>query len=287
MQFFQGKSKSEPQIQLPAYRTLPSGDPIPSLGLGTWRMGGAMSADHRQDRRALKALENALEVGYTHFDTAEMYAGGHTEELLGQAIRGLPRENIFITTKIWQTHLHYDAVQRALDGSLRRLGVNYIDLYLIHWPSESFPLEETFRALNDLHAQGLVRNLGVSNFDLEELQSAQALSESPLATDQVPYSLSTRRYARNGVLEYCQKTGLLLTAYTPLEKGSVKAIRTVREIARQYGATPAQVALAWLLHQPNVITIPMSMNPKHIRENFGALTLRLSDEDLRKLNETA
>ncbi|NUM45049.1 MAG: aldo/keto reductase [Anaerolineales bacterium] len=262
-----------------------TGHTIPKIGFGTWNIGGGMSPDYSQDARGLAAIRAALETGYTHFDTAEMYANGHTEELLARAIRETrtPREKLFLTTKVWTNHLRTPETIKACENSLRRLQTDYLDLYLIHWPG-SVPLEDTVRALNDLTRRGLVRAVGVSNFDLPLLHRAQAACETPLVNNQVPYSLHHREYAQNGVLAYCQQNGIVLTAYTPVEKGRVGTNPGLQTLARKHGATPTQIALAWLIHQPRVITIPMSHNPAHILENFRAREVKLDEDDIKQLN---
>ena len=216
-----------------------------------------------------------------------MYGGGHTEELLGRALQGVDRSQLFITSKVWHNHMQPDDLLDAAAASLERLGTDYLDLYLIHWPHESVPLEETFRAMNELVQRGQARRLGVSNFNLEQLRQARTLSETPLATNQVPYSLFHREYVENGVLDYCQQNEILLTAYTPIEKGKVAADEALQEIAAQYDATPVQVALSWLIGQPQVITIPMSTNPEHLRENLAAADLQLSAADAARLDALA
>ena len=258
---------------------------VPKIGFGTWQIGGERSADPTSNGRSLAALRSALELGYTHFDTAEGYAAGHSEELLGQAAReaGNPRAALFITTKISPEHLKYADVLRSCENSLRRLEMDYIDLYLIHWPRAGMQLEETFRALNQLVKQGKLRHLGVSNFDLALLKRAAALSETPLLTDQVPYSIPERTYARNGVLEYCQQNDILLTAYTPVKHGMIASSPVLHSIALAHQVTPRQVALAWLTTQPRVITIPMSFNPQHQAENIQAADLVLSQDDMAQL----
>ncbi len=267
---------------------LPDGTSLPALGLGTWRMGGGMSADTSRDAEVLEALRYALQIGYRHFDTAEIYGNGHAEELLGRALResGIPREEIFLTSKIWPDHLTYAGTLRACEGSLRRLGTEYLDLYLIHWPP-SLPLEEGFRALNALVREGRVRYLGVSNIEASLMRRAAALSETPLLTNQVPYSLFNRDYARNGVLKYCQEHGILLTAYTPLEKGRLANSPVLASIAEARGATPAQIALAWLLAQPGVITIPKAVQRRHLEENLVAADIQLTPEEMRALDALA
>jgi diketogulonate reductase-like aldo/keto reductase len=262
---------------------------IQKIGFGTWSIGGGMSADHSQNARSLKALRSALELGYTHFDTAEMYASGHSEELLGQAVResGVSRENLFITSKVSASHLRYNDLLRACENSLRRLGMDYLDLYLIHWPSSSIPLTETFQALNQLVREGRVRHIGVSNFDVKLMKQAQAESEAPIFTNQVPYSLADRSYLQNGVLDYCQSNDILLTAYSPVEEGRLRASPTLQSVADAHHATPYQIALAWLVSQSRVITIPMSFNPEHIAENFTAAEIELTHDEIEQLNQLA
>lgn len=271
------------------YETIFNGEQIPKIGFGTWMIGGGSRPDPKVDSVSLAALSAALQVGYTHFDTAEVYAGGHSEELMGQAIReaGVKRAALFITTKVDPEHLKYEQVLRACEDSLQRLHMDYIDLYLIHWPRAGMKFEEAFRALNKLVHDGKVRYLGVSNFSVKLLKQSQEHSETPIITNQVPYSITDRSYVKNGVLEYCQQNDILLTAYSPMEKGRLKPNQTLRSIAEARSATPYQIALAWLISQPRVITIPMSLNPQHIKENFEAVNIVLTEKEIKSLNELA
>jgi 2,5-diketo-D-gluconate reductase B len=255
---------------------------IPKLGFGTWRIGGRGEPDPSCDDQSMAALYSALDIGYTHFDTAEGYAAGHAEELLGRAIRerGTARDSLFITTKVSPDHLKYEDVLRCCDSSLRRLGMEYVDLYLIHWPKVGMKLAETFRALNELVRAGKVRHLGVSNFNLKLLKQAAALSETPLLTDQVSYCIPDRTSVKNGVLEYCQQNDILLTAYSPIKHRYVKGNRTLAALAKAHNMTPEQIALAWLTTQPRVITIPMSFNPQHQAENLQSADLVLNEEEM-------
>jgi diketogulonate reductase-like aldo/keto reductase len=266
------------------HEILYNGDKLPVIGQGTWRLGGAMTPDYTQDEIALNAIRTAIDLGYTHIDTAEMYGQGHTEELVGEAIRDFSRGDLFIASKVWKVTMRYQDTMQALERSLKRLGTDYLDLYLIHRPNRDIPLHETFRALNRLVEDGKVRHLGVSNFNLEQLKGAQALADTPLATNQVPYNLHKRTYVVNGVLKYCQEQGILLTAYSPIDRGHLVDDPTVNEIAEKYNATPAQIALNWLICQPNVIALPMSTNRAHLEENLGALELELSENDIKLLD---
>ncbi len=259
---------------------------IPKIGFGTWTIGGRFQGDLSIDEKSLLALRSALELGYTHFDTAENYGAGHSEELVGRAIReiGVPRERLFITSKVEPDHLQYEDVLRCCANSLRRLEMEYLDLYLIHWPKTGMNLAETFRGLNQLVREGKVRRLGVSNFNLKLLKQAAALSETPLLTDQVPYSIPDREYVKNGVLEYCQQNDILLTAYTPVKHRFTQGNTALKAVAQARGATTHQIALAWLATQPRVITIPMSFNPQHQAENLEAADMLLSADEMAQLN---
>jgi diketogulonate reductase-like aldo/keto reductase len=259
---------------------------LPKIGYGTWRIGGETSPDPSADSASMTALRSALEVGYIHFDTAEYYASGHAEELLGRAVRETKtkREDLFITSKVSPEHLAYDQVLKSCEKSLRCLGMDYIDLYLIHWPRLGMNLEEAFRALNKLVRDGKVKHLGVSNFKLKLLQQSQAYSETPIITDQVPYSLPDHSYVENGVIEYCQQNDILVTAYSPLKFRSIRVNKTLGEVAKAHAATPFQIALAWLIAQSRVITIPMSFKPARIKENFDAADIELSVDEIHRLN---
>jgi 2,5-diketo-D-gluconate reductase B len=264
------------------------GHSIPKIGFGTWKIGGDSYPNPKLDSASLTALRTALEVGYKHFDTAEVYADGHSEELLGHAIRetNTKRGDLFITTKVDPAHLQYEQVLRSCENSLRRLGMDYIDLYLIHWPPRAgMRLDDAFRGLNQLVSEGRVKHLGVSNFNVKLLKQAQSLSETPILTDQVPYRLPDKTYVENGVLEYCQQNDILLTAYSPVKFRNLPVNPSLKEIADVHSATSFQIALAWLVAQPRVITIPMSLNPQHIRENFDAADIELTEQEFKTLSE--
>ncbi len=260
---------------------------LPKIGFGTWKIGGGSTANLRADPVSMAALTSALEVGYTHFDTAEYYAAGHSEELVGRAVRetNTKRESVFITTKISPEHLNYDNVLQSCKNSLRRLDMDYIDLYLIHWPRVGMNLKDTFRALNKLVHDGKVKHLGVSNFSVKLLKEAQEQSETPIITNQVPYSISDRSYVKNGMLEYCQQNQILLTAYSPIDAGRLSSNNSLDQIAKAHNATPYQIALAWLVMQPRVITIPMSYDPGHIKENFDAAEISLNAAEMDQLGK--
>ncbi|MDW8043919.1 MAG: aldo/keto reductase [Nitrososphaerota archaeon] len=268
---------------------------IAEIGLGTWRMGGGPRPDHSRDRECVEAIRYAVQLGMTHVDTAEMYGGGHSEELVGEAIRDFPRDEVFVATKVWPTNLRYDQVLRSCEMSLRRLGLKYVDLYMIHWPSDEVPLRESMRALERLYKEGKIRHIGVSNFSVELLEEARScLSVTDVVANQVEYNLLNRSIERD-LLPYCRKEGITVTAYSPLAQGRIPAEiergtrlgRELSRVARKYGVTPVQVALNWVIHHENVVTIPKAVSRRHLEENAGASGWRLEESDYRTLCEAS
>lgn len=261
-----------------------SGVRIPSIGMGTWGIGGHGSRDTSRDREAIEALQQGIELGMWSIDTAEMYGAGHSEELVGQAIKDFPREKVFIISKVLNTHLEYKEVIKACQRSLKRLQTDFIDLYLIHFPSYRVPLRETMGAMENLVEQGLVRFIGVSNFPLSLMKEAQSyLGKTKIQANEVKYNLKCK-YDERDLLPYCQKERITLIAYTPLEEGSLANNKLLQEVGKKYGKTAAQVALNWLICRENVITIPKAINPRHLEENAGAMGWRMSQEDFEWLS---
>lgn len=268
------------------YRELAAtGVRIPAIGQGTWRMGEG----REDDRRAVEALRLGIELGMTLIDTAEMYGGGHAEVLVGQAVADV-RDKVFIVTKVLPDHASYEGVLRAARGSLRRLKTGWIDLYLLHWPSDRYPIEETMRAMARLVADGLVRYVGVSNFSVEEFDAAQqALGAAPLVCNQVYYWLG-QRAAELRILPQCERQRVTLMAYSPLGSGrfvrpGTPQGRLLASVARRYGKTPQQVALNWLVYRSQaVVAIPKASRPEHVRQNAEAADFQLSEEDRAALD---
>ena len=270
------------------YRVIGDGVSIPVLGVGTWGMGGRQVEDRSRDDEEVQAIRVALDLGMTHIDTAEYYGAGHCEELVGEAIEPYRRKDVFITTKVWRNHLEYDALLKSMEGSLRRLCVDHVDLYLIHWPNPEVPLSETMSALEKCADEGLTRFIGISNFSPQLVREAQGyLREHRLVADQVEYSLMDQKPGME-LLPYLRSRDSLLVAYKPLGRGSLigREHRVLGEMAEKYGKTPAQVALNWVISQEGVVAIPKSSNPLHILENAGAVGWRLSDEDMALLADS-
>lgn len=273
------------RVRVPMKR-LKSGFEMPALGIGTWRMGGDFRKDpFNRDEADRKAIRAALEAGVTHIDTAELYAAGHAEKLVGDVIKDFKREKLFITSKVKGDHLDYESVLKACRASLERLGTDYLDLYLVHWPEARFPLEGTMKAMDELVKEGFVRNVGVSNFHPKTMKRAQELSENKLVVNQVHYNLIVREAEKKGLLEYCQRSDAFLEAYRPVQMGELcrSGFPVLDEMAGKYGKTHAQVALNWLLSQRNVTTIFKAGREMHLRENLGALGWKLSPRDVERL----
>jgi diketogulonate reductase-like aldo/keto reductase len=221
----------------------------------------------------------------TVIDTAEMYAGGAAEELIAEAL-GHRRREIFLVSKVLPQHATHRGTVSACEASLRRLNTDHLDLYLLHW-RDTVPLDETLGAFDALEGQGKIRHWGVSNFDvddMEELVSLTANADANVASNQVLYNL-TRRGIEYDLLSWCRKWRIAIMAYSPIERGRLAGDATVKAIARRLDATPAQVALAWVLQQPGVVAIPKAGRVEHVREDRGALEIQLSSEDMNELGE--
>jgi diketogulonate reductase-like aldo/keto reductase len=269
---------------------------LPEIGLGTWKYTGGV-----------EPLRRGIELGAFLIDTAEMY---RTEDAVGQAVKGI-RDRVFIATKVMGSHLRYDQVLRAAESGLRRLDTDHIDLYQIHWPNSGVPIKETMRAMETLVDAGQVRHIGVSNFSVKELEEARSvMTKYPIVSNQVLYNLK-RREIEKDLLPYCQQNHITIIAYTPLADGSLaaqapsqqsqprsslrraagrllgreRASQGLQEVADKVGKTPTQVALNWCISRPGVVAIPKFNIVARIEENCGASGWRLSEEQLRQLDE--
>jgi len=258
---------------------LPSGNNIPAFGIGTWRMG-ENPARFKEEANIIKA---AIDMGITLIDTAEMYGEGGAEEMLSEAIKGR-RDKLCLVSKVYPHNANYEGVLKACERSLRRMQIEVIDLYLLHWPG-SFPLSETFEAFHTLQDGGKIRDFGVSNFDCRELQAIPAEDQHKLGCNQVFYNLAHRE-VESAVAPWCQQRRIPLMAYSPLDQASAfLASPALAGVAARHSASNAQIALAWLLHQPNTVVIPKSASIERTKENLAALDITLSQSDLQDLNE--
>ena len=258
--------------------TLPQGEAVPALGQGTW---GMAEGRHSRDEE-ITALRTGLDLGMTLIDTAEMYANGGAEQLVGEAIHGR-RSEVFLVSKVLPQNASQTGTIAACERSLKRLNTKWIDLYLLHWRGP-IPLEETVQALQDLVQLGKIRYWGVSNFDVSDMEELFDLSSgTSAATDQVLYNL-TRRGIEYDLLPWCLRRNMPVMAYSPVEQGRVLDHPELLRIAKQHNAKPSQIALAWVLRQDKVIAIPRAGSPAHVRENRGALEVRLSKQELADLD---
>lgn len=246
---------------------------IPTLGFGTWQLEG---------REAYDGVRDALDLGYRHIDTAKLYGN---EEEVGRAIAdsGVDRDELFVTTKVWRSDATAEGVRSSTEGSLRRLGLDAVDLLLIHWPAEEVaPVEETVAALDEQREAGRTRLIGVSNYPTDLLR--RAIDTGPVVTDQVEYHPYLSQDKVKGVLD---EHGLFLTAYSPIAQGKVLGDATLRDIAEAHGKNPVQVTLRWLLQQPGVAAIPRSSSRDHIAANREVFDFELSDDEMARISGLA
>jgi diketogulonate reductase-like aldo/keto reductase len=265
-------------------KKLNSGFELPVYGLGLWEMGGRWEADESKDNTEITAIQAALALGITHFDTAESYGDGHAEELLGQAIKGADRSKLIIATKVSAPHQSYEGIHRSFEASLKRLETDYVDLYLLHrYPEPGIPIVDTMRAMDELVAQGLVRNIGVCNMTPNRFNEVQKHTKNKLVCNQVHYNVQYREIEKTGVLKQCQDNDVMLVAWRPLQKGTLLNSPLLDELAKKYSKTPAQVAINWLISQKNVVTLSKTSNVEHLKENLGAVGWTMNAEDIERV----
>jgi diketogulonate reductase-like aldo/keto reductase len=260
----------------------PMPDEVPIVGQGTWQL-----AESRRDQTEIAALRAGIDRGLTHIDTAEMYGSGRAEELIAEAIRGISRGDLFIVSKVLPQHASRAGTLRACEHSLRRLGTDYLDVYLLHWRGV-VPLADTLGALEELVDQGKIRALGVSNFDVADLEEARALlRKHPIACNQVLYHLGERHIDAD-LVPYCARHDIAVVGYSPFGHGRFSsdrgaAGRALAAVAGRHRATPRQVALAFLVREPPLFTIPKASTATHVEENAGALGLVLDARDIAEI----
>ena len=260
---------------------LPTGERIPAFGLGTWRMGESA----RARRAEVEAVRVALEIGYRLIDTAEMYGEGGAEEVVGEALAAgpVPRDAVFLVSKVYPHNASRKGTVAACERSLARLRTDRIDLYLLHWRG-SLPLAETVAAFERLRETGKIRHWGVSNFDVDDLRELREVDDGGrCAMNQVYYSAGQRGIEFD-LLPWQRQQRLPLMAYCPIDQGALAGNRALQGIARTKGVTAAQVALAWVLRQPDVIAIPKAVQAAHLRENLAAASIELSAAELARID---
>jgi diketogulonate reductase-like aldo/keto reductase len=249
-------------------------------------MGGEMGPDPSKDEASIEAIRLGLDLGMNFIDTAEMYGAGHSEEVVARALEGRS-ERVFVASKVSPRHFAHDDVLYSARMSLKRLNRKQMDLYQLHWPNPRIPIAETMRAMEKLVKEGLIRFVGVSNFSVEQTREAQeSLSHEKIVSNQIEYSLVDRS-PEDGVLQYCQKEGITVIAYSPLGQGKIprgrgSPFKVLDEMAGRLGRTRNQIALAWVLQNDNVVAIPKASDNSHVRENASVAEWKLpSDEGTR------
>lgn len=244
---------------------------VPEIGLGTYKL---------HDRECSRVIRAALDIGYRHIDTAQMYKN---EREIGEAlsVSNVPREDIFLSTKIWHTNLEADDVLQTTEESLRHLDTPYVDLLMIHWPNDQYDLRATIESMLVLRDQGKAMNIGVSNFPLSLLKKVNDEIRAPIFCDQVEFHPFIDQL---DLLDYAIEKDILITAYSPLAQGEVVKNKELQEIAEKYGKSPAQIALRWLIEQENVVAIPKASSEEHLKENFEVFDFFLEDEDFERID---
>ena len=258
--------------------SLPCGEQVPTLGMGSWMIGEA------RGRRAeeIATLQHGIELGMRLIDTAEMYGEGASEKLVGEAIRGR-RERVFLVSKVYPHNAGGKSALAACERSLKRLGVDCLDLYLLHWRGD-IPLVETIEAFEKLKTQGKIRHWGVSNLDAADMAELVDLpGGEAVAVDQVLYNL-TRRGIEWDLLPWCEERRIAVMAYSPIEQSRLLQHGGFCALAREHGYAPAQLALAWLLRRDSVIAIPKASSRRHLEENFSALSVELNEQLLAAID---
>lgn len=269
-------------------KKLQSGFEMPVYGLGTWQMGGREVRDPDNDDEAdIRGIKSAIDLGITHIDTAESYADGYAETLVGRAIKDYDRSKLFIVSKVKEINLHYDDLIKSARASLKRLGTDYLDLYLIHMPSLTIPIDETMKAMDILKNEGLIKNIGVSNFNVEEFKEAQLCTKNKIVANQLHLNLKYRESERRGLLDYCRKNDVMFIAWRPLQKGVLlqEKENILTEMAQKYHKTSSQIAINWLISQKNVVTLSKTRSVEHLKENLDSLDFEMGQGDIERLTK--
>ncbi len=263
-----------------------TGEKIPIIGQGTW----GIKKRHKPEwyKQVKQALRKGIELGITHIDTAELYGGGISEKIVGQVISEYNRDDLFITSKLFPKHFGENSMKKAIDKSLKRLGIKNLDLYLIHWPSWVLTkIPKHMKVMEELLNEGKTRYIGVSNYSLKQFKKGQeCLKKAELVTNQLHTNISRQKHIHKS-LPYYKKEGVILTAYSPLGhrgftdlKGELKT--KLDKVAKAHNATIQQIAIAWLINHENVITIPKAFQVKHVEANFKATDITLSEEEIKQ-----
>lgn len=272
-----------------------SGMSIFPIGIGTWNIAGTFNADptakykgaepsYGNEDAEIEAIRYSISKGQNHLDCAELYGGFYTDEVVGRAIVGLSRENLYIADKLWKTSVGEGLVRPTVENMLEKLGTDYLDMLYIHAPWEEVNWQEAIPQIDELIDEGIVRHFGVSNFTIADMEQAQKIAKHPITANQMNYNVIYKNEVDEAFKKYCSEHDIQLVAYQPVKRQEVLGNETIQTIAKAYDATPAQIALAWLLAQ-NALPIPKAVNTKHIDENVAAVTIELTEQELALLDK--
>ena len=267
-------------------KKLTTGFELPVYGLGLWQMGGRWEADASNDAQEIEAIRAAIDAGITHIDTAESYGDGHAEELLGKALESYDRTKLFIASKVSKDNQSYEDLHRSFEASLKRIGTDYLDLYLLHrFPLPGTDLKGTMRAMDELVEQGKVKHIGVCNMTPNRFNAVQALTRNKLVCNQVHYNVQYREIEKSGVLQDAQDNDVMIVAWRPLQKGILPETPLLNELAKKYDKTSSQIAINWLISQQNVVTICKTSDVGHLKENLGAVGWTMDAKDVELIRQ--
>lgn len=274
-----------------------SGIPVFPIGIGTWLIGGSYKPDtndvykgskpnYDNEKAEIEAIRYSIAKGQNHIDCAELYGGFHTDEVVGKAIQGLKRENLYIADKLWKTSVGKGLVRPTVELMLKKLGTDYLDMLYIHEPWDDTSWWEAIPQIDELIDEGKVRAFGVSNFAIKHMEIAKKLARHPIAANQMNYNVLHQTEVTDDFKAYCANNDIQIIAYQPVKRDAVAANATIVDMAEKYAVTPAQIALAWLVTQ-GILSIPKSIQLPHIDTNVAAATIAISDEDIAVLNAIA
>ncbi len=271
-----------------------SGKAIFPIGIGTWNISSVFNADptakykgvepsHGNEEAEIEAIRYSISKGQNHIDCAELYGAFYTDEVVGRAISGLKREDLYIADKLWKTSVGRGLVRPTVEKMLEKLGTDYLDMLYIHAPWEEINWQEAIPQIGELIDEGMVRDFGVSNFTVTDMETVREIAKHPIVANQMNYNLLYKDEVDETFREYCKEHDIQLVAYQPIKRQEVLNNKTIQEIADARKATPAQVALAWLLAQ-GALLIPKAVKREHIDDNIKAADLQLSDQDIDRLD---
>lgn len=261
---------------------------MPAIGKGTWMTNiGRKPHPTLKDNARVEEIKNAINNGISYIDTAQRYANGYVETIIGRAIKEYNREKLFLASKVSSDHLGYEDTILALKGSLKRLNTSYLDLYLIHQYNPDMPLQETMRAMDYLIEKKLIKNIGVCDFTIEQLKKAQSFTKNKIVANQIRYSFMHREPDESGLIEYCQKNDIMVIAWRPFQQSllSSKSTKSLEEIASKYGINISQLSALWLVSQANVVVLAKLKTTDQIEKIMEALKININKKDIDILKE--